>query len=1294
MTPGDSSDWARRQSSESDVSEGSRRASNTTSTSGTSGTVGIGEEDQAHGQPDDGVFEDDYGPPVFNRTYSCPLPARVAKQFARPPSRLRQDSTSSFQTPPLTTDGSGVSGMTSDVVTPAYNHVALQTLSSELSDSLQSAIQTLLHLSPPHLLDNAKEQYSGCTVQMPTTSLSALLTAMKGLNYLSANVASLCEDMPAESPRPVSQSAPEDFDIGELLQSTADLLGGQAAQAGVEIVLFHGDVGIKHTSVSGDGEGLGYALSYVIRQILQVCRQGDTLELGLQVTPQSPSLTPRVNMPLSATEVDETKRASQISVTEETGRISPGETLVRSVEGSSGPLLCTIEIVHTFAANQKPSLASTPRADRTLPMDMTDLPDRLEPDFDGLLCRRIVKHVNAVLRQGGPEQEPSYFAPGQSGSTRTYELSVLLARGEPINETTALSAAEQAARQPFPSLKLDREPTLLELSTFASTLRGKKVELHASLMSIFARHLTSYLAAWGMDVSHIPIEDNSRRPSVTAEPGESTREPSLSTTKSSRSSTLSTGSKVDDAGIVSGERFVIIDDDVAILKAQLIKLRSESLAFGGRPRTLKRPSMASRTRSSPHVRTLQAEGMVMPGNTQPTAVIHFTSLAKYNHVRDVVAGILASSWSHPPEIMVIPKPVGPRRFLTALHTAVQRPLVDPFFAPIATSPRSPGGGYFPPFAVKTPSAMPFESPLRNSHGTDYLGQDYTTLSAYRRGGQPSPSYEGIPGRHHDGSVAISTPGGEYVATPAGSYFARPVAHGSASAAQGVFVRNASGMHMGVFFDPSKPESKENRRTPSNNSDGLRRKTSNANRNSSGGNPDGKQSSSVPPSPARRLSGMSSTSSIEDRTSRRGSTLQPVTDEVEPNEDDVITPSARSHVRISSGRRRVSGESIGNTRERSSTLSNQKDRPALRSYPSNASQGEALLVEQVAEMPPPKSGKAAASKAVTVVPPINVLIVEDNPINQNILSMFLRKRRIKHQTANNGQEAVDKWKTGIFHLILMDIQLPVMDGIEATKLIRTFERNSNIGFFPSTPGLDSHKTLSPVADLAPPGTPLRSSVIIVALTASSFHQDRVNALAAGCNDFLTKPVSLKWLESKIIEWGCMQALIDFEGWRRWKSVDARDKGIQEAKKAVQSHSVANAKNVADKLRLPKKISRTALSDEERSAANLSPGPITTPLGPDPEEPVPKAQGSMDSPASSEVQHVMIPAVSVTSPDEKSDSSEALRRPLSVSSPLAEPPTNAPSSPALPSKDQPQSSGSDLGTPSSTKSIEKPLPPLPV
>lgn len=175
---------------------------------------------------------------------------------------------------------------------------------------------------------------------------------------------------------------------------------------------------------------------------------------------------------------------------------------------------------------------------------------------------------------------------------------------------------------------------------------------------------------------------------------------------------------------------------------------------------------------------------------------------------------------------------------------------------------------------------------------------------------------------------------------------------------------------------------------------------------------------------------------------------------------------------------------------------------------------------------------------------------------------MQQLNVRWDTATNGLEAVNKWKAGKFHLIFMDIGMPVMDGLAATKEIRRLERGENDelsvqrhmtnGAFEgdntqlcdkltedtSGQGYESSqpKGIRPIAANPPQQ---RAPVIIVALTASSLPADRDGALNAGCNDFITKPLEQVWLAQKVKEWGCMQALIDFEEWRIWKGYQIRE-----------------------------------------------------------------------------------------------------------------------------------------------------------
>lgn len=183
--------------------------------------------------------------PRFSRAFSLPLPVQLG--------HLEHPHRSSVSSP-----------MRPSYSVPVSPQSQFAELSLELADSVQMVIQTMLQISPVQLLDPAKEQFSACALAVPTPSMSAMLTAMKNLNYISANMSAFAtEEKHAEDIPLFSSRKHNDFDIGELLQNTGDALSGSAAQAGVDLVLFHGDVALRHVSVKGDESGMSYLLAHV-----------------------------------------------------------------------------------------------------------------------------------------------------------------------------------------------------------------------------------------------------------------------------------------------------------------------------------------------------------------------------------------------------------------------------------------------------------------------------------------------------------------------------------------------------------------------------------------------------------------------------------------------------------------------------------------------------------------------------------------------------------------------------------------------------------------------------------------------------------------------------------------------------------------------------------------------------------------------------------------------------------------------------------------------------------------------
>ena len=149
---------------------------------------------------------------------------------------------------------------------------------------------------------------------------------------------------------------------------------------------------------------------------------------------------------------------------------------------------------------------------------------------------------------------------------------------------------------------------------------------------------------------------------------------------------------------------------------------------------------------------------------------------------------------------------------------------------------------------------------------------------------------------------------------------------------------------------------------------------------------------------------------------------------------------------------------------------------------------AALAPPAPQVPPPALEAANALNSALSAPPrgARVLVADDNPVNRMLVQRALEKAGYFSEAVADGQQAVEAAAHGAFDLILMDLHMPQMTGIEATRQIRNLA-----GAVSRTP--------------------------IVALTAAVLEEDQQNCLAAGMNGFLRKPVALAELRAAVDHW---------------------------------------------------------------------------------------------------------------------------------------------------------------------------------
>ena len=143
---------------------------------------------------------------------------------------------------------------------------------------------------------------------------------------------------------------------------------------------------------------------------------------------------------------------------------------------------------------------------------------------------------------------------------------------------------------------------------------------------------------------------------------------------------------------------------------------------------------------------------------------------------------------------------------------------------------------------------------------------------------------------------------------------------------------------------------------------------------------------------------------------------------------------------------------------------------------------------VATVDPSRSGDLKGSRPPERI--LNVLLAEDTPANRKVVERVLAKRGHNVVTAGNGREAIDLFHRGDFDVILMDVQMPSMDGFQATDAIRKYEEDDDVN----------------------------RRIPIIAMTAHAMVGDRHRCLAAGMDDYISKPINIRRLIELVESYG--------------------------------------------------------------------------------------------------------------------------------------------------------------------------------